>query len=333
MPSSITELESKLKKEWMKQDKEAKKAEAKDGSGPKKTARTISTTRVGVKRKADITISVTAETDGIASNSTNQSGAKKARTTKNTTLEKDLFTKDRTALSSDSAKAKTSRPRRAGISQKLARGDPKITLDSSPICRPKQTARRSNAAMARGRIPAPVMQNEDNHSNLSEDSPPPYSEYYGEDEIDENEKAALAPLDPLNGRYDISSPFVTDEWPYCGSDFELDLTISGSKLWGQFDLGLIEGLIYFEERPMRSSNKIVPFRWRGYETGENSGFAGDGNEGWIRFLGGGHIKGYFDYQRIYFQGQRKSGQRTKSGVDVSTLQSKWDKFEEEKYWW
>ncbi|PNP37188.1 hypothetical protein TGAMA5MH_10919 [Trichoderma gamsii] len=187
--------------------------------------------------------------------------------------------------------------------------------------------------MARGRIPAPVVQNDDNHSNLSEDSPPPYSEYYGEDEIDKNDKAALAPLGALNGRYDISSPYVTNEWPDCGSDFELDLTISGSKLWGQSDLGLIEGLIYFEERPRRSSNKTVPFRWRGYETGENSGFAGDRNEGWIRFLGGGRIKGYFDYQRIYFQGQRKSGQRTKSGIDVSTLQSKWDKFEEEKYWW
>jgi hypothetical protein len=332
VPSSITELECKLGKEWTKQDKEAKKTEEKGGSGPKTTARIISTTTVGAKRKADITVGVTLETDGMPSNSTNQSRAKRARATNNTTSKKNLFTTDRTALSSVSAKAKTSHPRRAGISQKLARGEPKLTLCSPPVCRPKQTARRSNAAVARGRIRTPAVQ-KDNFNNFSEHSPLPYSEYYGKDEIHENDGAALAPLGLLKGQYDISSPYVTEEWPDCGSDFELDLTISGSTLWGQFYLGVIEGLIYFEERPRRSSNKNVPFRWRGYETGENSGFAGDGNEGWIRFLGGGRIKGYFDYQRIYFQGQRKSEQSTKSGIDVSTLQSKWDKYEEEKYEW
>lgn len=63
----------------MKRDKEAEKAEAKGGPKLKKTARTsIFITIVGVKRKADTTICVTGETDGTASNSTNQLRTRKA---------------------------------------------------------------------------------------------------------------------------------------------------------------------------------------------------------------------------------------------------------------
>ncbi|KKO96436.1 hypothetical protein THAR02_11464 [Trichoderma harzianum] len=117
VPSFITDLERKLEKKWMKQDKEAKKAQAKGGSGLKKNATVFSTTTVGFRRKADVTVSVTVETEASPSDSTNHSRAKKVRITKNTMPKKNLLTKDRAASSSDSVKAKSSRPRRAGISR------------------------------------------------------------------------------------------------------------------------------------------------------------------------------------------------------------------------
>lgn len=75
------------------------------------TVRIISTTVLKSKSKEkliNIIDRVTVEADGIPNNSTNQFRAKKGRATKNTTPERNLFTKDKTA---GLAKTNTYRPR------------------------------------------------------------------------------------------------------------------------------------------------------------------------------------------------------------------------------
>lgn len=151
--------------------------------------------------------------------------------------------------------------------------------------------------MARGPGKSSASRRRDEPESYSGDSPPPpYAEFdsdsnsrydsdqqatdENEDEDDDNDDRAnhdfddsdisensdnvsLAPLGLLNGRYDITSSYVTDEWPIYGSDFELVLTLAGNSLWGKFNLGIIEGVMYFDSRPYKSSSDSVAFTWRG----------------------------------------------------------------------
>ena len=140
----------------------------------------------------------------------------------------------------------------------------------------------------------------------------------------------MATLGLLNGRYDISSEEVTGQWPFLGSEFELVLTLAGSSLWGSFDLGVITGVLYFEERPRSSSHDRVWFKWRGREH-EGPIIYGNDNEGWMRFLGDGRVEGWFEYLRIDFRGQRLPGQGTRSEIDARQMQDEWDEYSEDEY--
>ncbi|KAI1281621.1 hypothetical protein F5Y07DRAFT_395468 [Xylaria sp. FL0933] len=153
--------------------------------------------------------------------------------------------------------------------------------------------------------------------------------YDGSDDYDDPPSPpSLGPLGLLNGRYDIFSNEANDQWG-C-KDFDLVLTLSGRELWGKFDLGIVGGIMRFDERPWESSDDSVPFTWRG---GEYDGpiFYGNDNHGWIRFLGNGRIEGELDYMRLDFGGVRLSGQSTRSQVDVQSMKREWNGYTEEEY--
>ncbi|KAM4066196.1 hypothetical protein HRG_000335 [Hirsutella rhossiliensis] len=180
--------------------------------------------------------------------------------------------------------------------------------------------------MARGRIPPPPAQaqwiSEDDYNQ----PPPPYSEF----EEDDQPGAGLDSLGLINGDYNIDCPFVTSQWNCYGSDFEMTLTLAGSALWGSFDLGIIEGVLFIDERPWQSSDDYYEFKWRGRES-DGPIMYGDHHQGWIKFLGGGRIEGWFDYRGLRFEGERLPGQGTRSSRDARSLRMQWDGYSEEEY--
>ncbi|PHH79594.1 hypothetical protein CDD80_4356 [Ophiocordyceps camponoti-rufipedis] len=225
---------------------------------------------------------------------------------------------------------------RGGLGQSPGRGaaEPEASPSPQPP-RQKQTARRSGAFMARERIPPPIEHHWDDNSDgydsgsidnegdhhMRDDPPPPYRESDGD---------GLKPLGILNGEYNVESEYVESQWRSLEYDFSMTLTIAGRQLWGQFELGIIAGVIYFPERPWRSSEEPVEFLWRGEEQHGPIQF-GDNNRGWMRFLGGGRIKGCFETHGLDFTADWIPMHGTRSPVEVATLKQQWDGFSEERY--
>lgn len=322
VPTHLTSLEDKLRKEWTKNDREAKKdSKAATTSETKKRMTAKTTKATGAKRKAD--------DDSNKSSTSNSTPhrAKKAKTASSSSIPPSkapsnaktsassrakptasITTPDRGGSSrgygrgaSITATSVRSRAvRRGGVSQATRREVSAIFPSSGSRFQPRQTARRSRPFFARrGRIPAPrltdqchddyddlyehyISQSSDDHDNG--DASPSYSDSE-HDEDTYGEYIALTPLMYINGRYTISCPYAADNWPQYGSNYSLVFTISGSSLWASFDFGIVEGVMYFLDSPTQSSCQPVPFKWRGRET-EGSIVHGDHNEGWIKFLGG-----------------------------------------------
>jgi hypothetical protein len=141
----------------------------------------------------------------------------------------------------------------------------------------------------------------------------------------------LPKLGLLNGRYDIDSPDVSEQWPHLGSDLGLVLTLHGDELWGSFDLGIYEGILRLDGgRPWESSREAFDFTWRGREN-EGQIVHGDHHKGWIRFLGGGRVEGWIDGMDIRFSGRRAHGQGTRSAVDARNMMDEWRGYSEQEY--
>ncbi|KLP05472.1 uncharacterized protein Y057_6016 [Fusarium fujikuroi] len=303
VPASVSKLETKLKKEWTKNDREAKKGGA---SKPAVQATPVKTetkkpTAVGAKRKAN----------------DDESNAK---------VKKPKTATPKTATPKAKAPAKT--PAKAPV--KSTRESPRLRPSpEAPRFAKPQTARRGGAFAARGRIPAP---------SGYDDAPPPYSEFPDQDysSSDENNgsddvgEVSLAPLGLLNGDYEVESLDVSEQWDFDPDEFQLTLTISGNRLWGKFDLGVYKGVLLFEERPMRSSHDRVWFKWRGRED-QGPIMYGDRNEGWMEFLGDGRIEGWLNHQSLSFQARRLPGQGTRSSIDARTLQDEWNGYSYDLY--
>jgi hypothetical protein len=113
-------------------------------------------------------------------------------------------------------------------------------------------------------------------------------------------------------------------------DLELTLTLAGNELWGRFNLGVYEGVLRFDERPMRSSHDRLYFTWRGRED-QGPVIYGENNEGWMEFLGNGRINGCIDRQSLSFRVRRVEGQGTRSSIDARDLQDEYDGYDEDLY--
>lgn len=357
VPSHIQKLEKDLKKEWTKNEREAKTAAKASNSN------STASTSASKKRKADssnvdmnisvggINITLSANSASASSSAAKKAkksttGATSSKVVKNSPKPKSkpapkpaketskpktpAASKAKSATPATAAKpVKKETARRGGISQGPSRGS--TSTAKPPTAGPdrtKQTARRGGGIGARGRNPDPSAF--DSYSD-SDEPPPPYREYDSYDDDDDDPpppSSSLGPLGLLNGRYDIFSREVNSQWD-C-EDFDLVLTINGNKLWGKFDLGIVSGIMYFEERPWESSNDDVPFIWRGEER-DGPVWYGNNNGGYIRFLGNGRIEGELDYMRLDFGGTRLSGQSTRSPVDAQSMQYEWNGYSEEEY--
>ncbi|ETR98560.1 hypothetical protein M419DRAFT_103402 [Trichoderma reesei RUT C-30] len=308
LPTSKTKSQ-KLKKEWTKRDRDEKKA-AKGASTKAVPKSQASNAR---KRKADVTVNAAANTGTPAVAASAPKRTKASASSAGDSSPAPRFATKQTA-------------RRGPGWRAPSRPEPATRASPSP-----EPAARGRPFVPRGRIESSQTQTS-GHGDFAtsfDEAPPPYEEDSGSSNRFGGD--SLAPLGLLNGRYDISSPYVESEWPMYGSDFSLVLTIVGSSLWGRFDLGVIEGVLYIEERPRASSYSNVPFVWRGREAEGQIFYNERSNRGSLRFIGGGAIEGYFEYQDIQFDGQRLPRQGTRSELDARTLQNEWDSYNEDEY--
>lgn len=297
----------------------AKKEPATKTTTPARTA--------GVKRKAE------ADVENEAS--TKRTSAKKPTPKKiNATGTAKRATGAAAASSSSPAnvtKSKASARRGGGASSGPSRS--LLTTDAGPgfVPRTKQTARRSGAFMARGRIPYAQSIEDYYHydpMDLDEDdSQPDISNSERDDGDSEDDDSDCGFIEVLPGRYSITCPYVSSEWPDYGSSFLLKLALDESSVWGTFDLGVISGVMRFDEIPQGRSHECIPFTWRGREN-EGMIMYGDDNEGWMKFLGDGNVEGYFDYQGIEFEGIRRPGPLQ---TNAAALRDEWDGYSEEQY--
>ncbi|KAF2836986.1 hypothetical protein M501DRAFT_212835 [Patellaria atrata CBS 101060] len=98
----------------------------------------------------------------------------------------------------------------------------------------------------------------------------------------------------INERYHIKCPDLL-EWDYDVDSFTLILTLDGDTIWGAYDFGMFEGLIFIPNRPWEGYTIIYEFTWKGRENSEgvisyNTRYQTDA----IRFLGDGQITGIFE---------------------------------------
>ncbi|KAI1111197.1 hypothetical protein F5Y14DRAFT_426130 [Nemania sp. NC0429] len=351
VPAHIKKLEADLKKEWNKNERQAKNAAARTaGSASRESAAASGKKRKADSSNVDMSINVGGINITLSANnaSSTASAAKKAKTstagTPSSKAAKDTA-KVKASPASKAAKdkpepkkpntpkqtkpanpAKKQTARRGGISQGPGRGSSsQATTATDTPPRKKQTARRSGAFMARGRIPPPGAFDPDDDPD---EPPPPYHEYDDDGYDNAPSSQSLEPLGLLNGRYDISSNEVSDQWGF--DDLDLVLTLSGRELWGKFDLGVVSGIMHFDERPWQSSRDPVPFTWRGEER-DGPVYYGNSNRGWITFLGDGRIEGELDYMSLDFSGERVSGQSARSSVDAQSMLREWNGYSEDEY--
>ncbi|CAG9946231.1 unnamed protein product [Clonostachys rosea f. rosea IK726] len=346
VPDHISKLEKKLKTAWTKSEREAKKTAITPAAASKAPPSSAKTTG-GAKRKAEPEKSTPRKkpsTSQPAANKAKPAPAKPDEPTPNKPRAKQTARRGGTAASGPSrgspittASPASAMPRqtarRGGVATSGPSRSASTASTSQASAMPRQTARRGGSHATARNPPSQPKGFPSGSVELSsddDDPPPPYTM------VEDNE---LAPLGLLNGDYHIRSSDVTEQWSHLGSEFDLTLTISGRQLWGRFDLGVIEGIMHFSERPWASSDEGVSFTWRGREN-EGPIFYGGRNRGEIRFLGGGVIEGRFDYQGIEFHGRRVPDQGTRSSVSASNMEREWDDYNEDRYeeenrsrWW
>ncbi|KAK8094558.1 hypothetical protein PG997_001243 [Apiospora hydei] len=358
VPAHVSKLEGELKKEWTKLDREAKKTLTK-GSGATATATSGNTTgkKTGTKRKAEENVDVTVNVAGInitvskgttTTSTTAQNAAKKAKTT--ATAPKSVTPSKPAKGKASSSKPKTAAPKPKPAPKPRSTQAPK--QDPAPTGRTKQTARkvayhpvsaliggvsnnhrnepvrRRQTATKRAYQPVSALGHDyhNGHAGGYDEPPPPYSEYAGPDySSPRNNRSGYSSSDQSSSRYrspERSSADSSSPWPFHGEEFDLVLTLAGSNLWGHFDLGVVEGVFFLDQRPWQSSHDELSFIWRGREH-EGPIIYGNSNRGWIKFLGGG--------RGIEFYGDRLPGQSTTSEISPREMEREFEGYSEAEY--
>ncbi|KFA68065.1 hypothetical protein S40285_02569 [Stachybotrys chlorohalonatus IBT 40285] len=374
VPANITKLEGELKKEWTKKDRDAKKASkeavAKNTTGVKRKADVTASSTKKLKTTSTPTTTTTVTTTTAASKGKNPASTaskNKAATTKpekkasarpkdkkgapksakTESVKNQTPKKSTEPARQDAALTATEagpsrgigKARRGGIAQGPSRASSTTVAAEFPRPRTKQTARRSGAWAARGRI-ASSSSSAPREKSIGSAIEADYMDYYDtdtdsdnvkdEDGYDDEKPRDLAPLGLLNGTYRIISDNILSQWPHVGNNFELTLTLEGNRLWAKFDLGIVEGVMLFDERPRQSSHEPVRCVWRGRQE-DGLIMYGNDNSGSIRFLGNGYVQGKIDYMDLRFEGQRDSRQGTTSSVIAHEMRSEWDEYSEDRY--
>ena len=355
VPAHITKIETDLKKEFAKKEREAKQA-------IKKQAQQVAPTpaKGSKKRKADqpeigfaatsvnISLNLSVGSHGNVLISPASPAAKRVKTAKaNPVVEKqskrqppakDSGKKTTAAKPAGNSKAASditpSRAARRGTSSTGSRSiSSRPTVDAAPLSSPrtKQTARRGRPFQAGSQVRAPPVTASRKPSHMygpiaydeaQDDPPPPYpgSPRYADSGFEQNDNYhdddQLPLLGLLNGRYEVEGRF---------GDSRIILTLDGSAVWGDFEIGPLRGVLWLEQRPFGASQNCLGVKWRALDRYGDI-HSGDDDGSYLKFLGGGRLKAVIDFndELLHFDGFRTSGQETRSEINAWTMRSNWD---------
>ncbi|KAK4042618.1 hypothetical protein C8A01DRAFT_44368 [Parachaetomium inaequale] len=343
VPAHILKVETELKKDWTKREREAKQA-LKLLSKPTATT----SARGSNKRKADdgqvgvssatnvnINLSVSIGSQGHVQVAPTGSTAKKAKTTP--TAKKPASATSTPAPSTQTAPRAKQTARRggsgAGVSKKPASSRPASAAPhDKPAARQVQTARRSRPfnRAGQGRPAATTPQPSRSDATPSQwdspdDPPPPYpgSPAHMDDGYDDG-PYSLPPLGLLNGRYRLRCT-APREYADAGEDSGIIFTLDGDALWGSFEIGPLSGILRLDERPWSSSYQCLYFEWRG-EDGQGGEHSEIHDGSYLKFMGDGVVQGkiVFYNSMLEFNGYRVSGQETRSEVSAFSMRRQWE---------
>lgn len=317
VPANIQKIESELKKEWNKREREARKAlKDSEGRGTKRKADQVST-------KVNVNVTVQVSNAGAVQAQAAQPSTKRPKVAKSGSAATPTSHKTATApaaiIKAKKAPAtKSEKTTTVSYSGTPAGKKPAAKTPAQPSRPP-----RSSDAEASRYLPM-------NPSRGYGDAPPPYSEVdpgYGP----EFQSSPRQGIGLLNGRYEVDCPHLGDNFPEYRDDFGLIATLDGTKLWLKFDFGPLVGIMKVDRpyQPDDNEGGTVLF-WRGETLAEQQDInidtfsrAGEANR--LYFLGGGHIRGTiaYDWHVIEFDAYRIPGQSMTSEISPTQARAEW----------
>lgn len=147
--------------------------------------------------------------------------------------------------------------------------------------------------------------------------------------LDQRSELNKHTLGLINGYYEITCPYITQEWD-C-HDLSLTLTLDSPKVWGAYDFGMFSGIILIPKRPYGASETPIPCQWAGRENGEGEMTFGEDCVGEIAFLGDGRIRGTLRLLgECEFTGVRRPGPPTTLRTAAS-MRAEWEGYNEDEY--
>jgi hypothetical protein len=295
VPSHIQKIETDLKKEWAKKEREAKKM-LKESATTKPPAK-------GTKRKADqvststsVNVSVSVSSTGVVEV---QAAAKKAKVTPKTTAKEKKAApaakpiaptaapkekKKQTARKSTApsttvevAKTTTVKPKAAAAAPKEKKTTaPKTTAEEKKPAPAKSTTAAAKPAKPtanpkpKGAASKASQQLAPSQGHDHADAPPPYSEY--DPGVGSGWMESVPPISPtsprrriglLNGRYSVSCDHVELNFPEYQDRLNLIATLDGNALWLNFNLGVATGMMRVQRPYEVNTEDAITVFWRG----------------------------------------------------------------------
>jgi hypothetical protein len=140
----------------------------------------------------------------------------------------------------------------------------------------------------------------------------------------------------VTGKFQVIAPFLTEQWEDATRDMmwlKLCPSSTNARLWGQFDFGVVSGIIRSTALPVQVGDS-VKFYWRGRESGEGESTFGENNVGTINFLGGGKFRATmnWDLGNFEFAGTKLEGAKGKiSPKSLRECKSTWRSINQSAY--
>ncbi|KAK0708381.1 hypothetical protein B0H67DRAFT_648451 [Lasiosphaeris hirsuta] len=362
VPAHIARVETELKKEWVKREREAKQAlkkqaepaVAKSTAASKRKANNISpgsnikiSVNVSVGPQGQVQILPPAGPLPKKAKVTKPAPAEKAAKTKTPAKNTTRAPKKKLPASKATTSArsgKTTAPAKTAANSRAKTTSTPIETPAKP--RQKQTAKRS-VPFGSSRIqssPAPPPEQyfgrrqEVTLEDSDSDPPPPYpGSPRTSDDDSENDCGSDNSDRKSSSSYESSND---DTLPQLGllngrynieswrghSDCALILTLDGKVLWGSFEIDDIQGIFRLKERPYQSSYRRLHFEWRAKDNNGKVYHGTDDDDSYMKFLGDGDVEGRIDLfgESYQFDGHRISGQPMRSEISAASMRTQWN---------
>ncbi|KAJ7684401.1 hypothetical protein DFH06DRAFT_1462743 [Mycena polygramma] len=195
--------------------------------------------------------------------------------------------------------------------------DELMDLDEPHAPRTKTTAKRSvpvpaGAVASSSSMPAPAPRTKQTARRGNPFPSPPA-------------RSTAPRADPVSGYWAIDCPAISGQWDYM-EDFSLNIIGRGASLEGEFELGIINGLLRSDRVEQRPNGAYAAVYWAGQENEGPVCTPNAGRSGYIKFTGD-RLKGKLNdvpaCGDVDFEGQWVGG--------ASQIVAGWDNYNEDAY--